>query len=948
MVTRPPRLLAAPAIVLASLGAAVVNATGSAGAVPSPSSTVFINEVHYDNAGVDVGEAIEIAAPAGTSLAGWSIVLYNGSGGAPYDTDALTGVVADQSGGYGTVAVSYPSNGVQNGAPDGIALVDPTSTVIQFLSYEGTFSAVGGAANGLTSTDIGVSEIGAEPVGGALVLTGTGNTYGDFAWVTTADDSLGAVNPGQTFSDDDPPPPPPPPPTLTLISAIQGDGAASPINGTVVTSQAVVTSLFTRQDVLDGFFVQEEDAQRDSSAATSEGLFVFCRGQCPASIAVGDLATVRGRVAEFVGMTQIDATAGQGGQFTVDSSGNRLPAATPVELPAPASTRAAATFEPVEGMIATFPDTLVLSEFFELARYGQVVLTVDEQPYQFTHDNAPNVEGYAAFLADLATRRIILDDDNNDQNDAVTNGPDEPYPYPTGGLSIDNRFRAGDTTTGLTGVLHWSFAGQSGTDAWRIRPITGLAPTFTSANPAPAAPEPVGGTLRVATFNVLNYFTTIDETSSNDVGPCAPSGTLDCRGADSDAELVRQRAKTVAALTTMDAHVVGLVEMQNDDGASTEDLVNALNAATSPGRYAYVDTGTIDGDAIKVALIYQPAVAVPVGPFAVLTSAQDPRFIDTLNRPALIQTFEQVGTRERVTVAVNHLKSKGSSCAAVGDPDTLDGQGNCAITRTNAAAALADYLATDPTGSGDPDVMILGDLNSYRRETPITTLTNAGYVDLIEEFVGDEAYSFLFDGQLGYLDHALATKSLVGQVTGVTEWAVNADEPPLFDYNDTVRDPGEAAFERESTARELYLPDARRSSDHNPLVVGLDLDGVPNTLTIDSALIATGAGGGRLVLSATVAGATFSACPQLALTAEGAEVVRVQTSAVGQSTRCQAIVRGGTVVTFDRATGALRVVAPLPAGFALTDDSVKFDVVVDGQKFSAEVTGRRIGSIWTY
>ena len=400
------------------------------------------------------------------------------------------------------------------------------------------------------------------------------------------------------------------------------------------------------------------------------------------------------------------------------------------------------------------------------------------------------------------------------------------------GLSTTNRFRTGDTAVGLTGVLHYSFAGQTGTDAWRIRPVAGLEPGFTPANPAPAAPQPVGGTMRVATFNVLNYFTTIDTTSGN-TGPCGPLGGLDCRGADSGTELDRQRAKTVAALTAMDAHVVGLVEMQNDAGASTADLVAALNAATAPGRYAALETGTIGGDAIKVALIYQPAVAVPVGPFRILTSAQDPRFIDNLNRPALVQTFEEVATGERLTVAVNHLKSKGSDCNAVGDPDGLDGQGNCAGVRTAAAAALADFLATDPTGSGDPDFLILGDLNAYRREDPITTLLGAGYTDLIEELIGDDAYSFLFDGQLGYLDHALATQSLVPQVTGVTEWAINADEPVLFDYNDTVRDPGEAAFERESTSLELYLPDPRRSSDHNPLVVGLDLDGTPNTLVLD-------------------------------------------------------------------------------------------------------------------
>ena len=188
----------------------------------------------------------------------------------------------------------------------------------------------------------------------------------------------------------------------------------------------------------------------------------------------------------------------------------------------------------------------------------------------------------------------------------------------------------------------------------------------------------------------------------------------------------------------------------------------------------------------------------------------------------LIQTFEQVSTGGRFTIAVNHLKSKGSPCD--GDPDALDGQGNCNLTRAAAAEALADYLATDPTGSGDPDVLVVGDLNSYRLEDPITELRDAGYTDLQEHFETADAYSYVFDGQLGYLDTALANPALFGQVTGTTTWHINADEVPLFDYNDAIRDPGELqAFERESNALELYEPDPLRSSDHDPVLVGLYL-----------------------------------------------------------------------------------------------------------------------------
>ncbi|NJN44103.1 MAG: lamin tail domain-containing protein [Anaerolineae bacterium] len=159
---------------------------------------VFINEIHYDNTGTDADEAIEVFGPSGTDLTGWSIVLYNGSNGTVYDTDSLSGTIPDQCGGFGTVFLSYPSNGIQNGSPDAIALVDGGSTVIQFLSYEGSFVGVGGPADGLTSTDIGVAENGTEPLGQSLQLVGTGTMYSDFSWSSPSTSSFGSVNTGQT------------------------------------------------------------------------------------------------------------------------------------------------------------------------------------------------------------------------------------------------------------------------------------------------------------------------------------------------------------------------------------------------------------------------------------------------------------------------------------------------------------------------------------------------------------------------------------------------------------------------------------------------------------------------------------------------------------------------------------------------------------------------------
>lgn len=961
-----------------------------AGAVPGDSSSVFINEFHYDNASTDEGEFVEIAGPAGTDLTGWSLVLYNGSNTvrAPYGSTIDLGaeVLDDEGSGSGAFAVFEA--GIQNGGPDGLALVDDTGTVVQFLSYEGSFTALSGPAAGLTSTDVGVVETSSTPIGESLQLTGTGTTAGEFTWTGPTTASPGTLNAGQDFSDggtggtgslvisqyvegssfskaielenrgtapvdlslvtislytngstsagstvtltgtlpvggvhvvahssadalilsvadtisggtmnfngddaievaldgvvvdtfgtvgDDPgsqwsgggvgtqnqslcrnaaitegvpagftdpslewttsaidtfdglgaadctTPITPLGPCIdgtVFIHDVQGDGAATPCEGDTVTVTGIVTSLFEDADAADGFFLQEEDADADADPATSEGIFVFCRTACPV-VAPGDQLTVTGEATDFFGMTQIDAAFGSG-TFVVESTGNPLPTPTPLTLPASGSTEADATFETTEGMLVTFPETLVVSEYFELARYGQIVLTDEARPYQFTHANAPDDAGYAAFLDDLATRRIILDDDNNDQNEAITDGPDEAYYQAGGGLSTTNIIRGGDTIDGLTAVMHWSFAGQSGTDAWRLRPIPEVYDySFTSVNPRTASPDDVGGRLTATSFNVLNYFDTIDDGSGSG---CSPDLSMDCRGADSAAEFERQEAKIVAALLEMDADVVGLVEIENNADASLIALVDALNAQTGAGTYDYVDTGTIGSDAIKVGLIYQPATVTPVGDFAILDTTVDARFLDDKNRPMLTQTFEEVATGARLNVSVNHLKSKGSGCGA-GD-DATDGSGNCDGTRTAAAEAIVDFLAGDPTGQGDPDHLVLGDLNSYKMERPIATLTAAGYTDLIEALEGNDAYSYVFDGQLGYLDYALSNSALTPQVTGVDEWHINADEVNIYDYNDDVLDSGELSFERISETPATFSPDPYRASDHDPVIVGLAL-----------------------------------------------------------------------------------------------------------------------------
>lgn len=197
-----PNTMKIRALQLLVIGVVSFAAITRAAAVSSPGDIVFINEIHYDNFGTDLGEFVEVAGPAGTGLTGWSIVLYNGASPfVAYRTDFLSGSIPNQSNGYGTTAINYSSGRIQNGSPDGVALINASSTLVQFLSYEGVLTASGGAANGRTSTDIGVSESGADPEGRSLSLVGVGATYGDFTWSLSGAASPGTINSVQIFDD---------------------------------------------------------------------------------------------------------------------------------------------------------------------------------------------------------------------------------------------------------------------------------------------------------------------------------------------------------------------------------------------------------------------------------------------------------------------------------------------------------------------------------------------------------------------------------------------------------------------------------------------------------------------------------------------------------------------------------------------------------------------------
>ena len=584
----------------------------------------------------------------------------------------------------------------------------------------------------------------------------------------------------------------------TAIHDIQGSGLASPLVGQQHVVEAKVIADYQGVGNINGYFIQEPVDQQDADPATSEGLFVYDPALL-VNVAVGDYVRVAGTVAEFQNQTQL----------TTLSAVTICPfqaAVAPVNVTLPFPDTAYP--ERFEGMSVVMTQTLTVNETFNLGR-GGILTLADGRLQQPTNVVLPGAPANALQAANNLNW-ITLDDGSLFQN------PDPIiYPTPTG-LSALNTVRSGDSVSAIAGVMTQGNPGWTTPGIlYRIHPLS--PPTFTATNPRPAAPDPVraGGSLKISSFNVLNYFLTLDD-GVNDI--CGPDQNAECRGADTAVEFTRQRDKLMQALYILNADVVGLMELENTPNVEPlADIVAGLNALAGPGTYDYIATGVIDpGDVIKVGIIYKPGVVQPVGDFAILNSLVDPNFDTDLHRPALAQTFQQSAANGgRFTIVVNHLKSKGCTGATGLDLDQGDGQSCFNYARTVGANALANWVAGDPTGTGDPDFMILGDLNSYAMEDPMMALETAGYTNLETLFVGANAYSYVFGSQAGSLDHSLANASLVGQVSGATTWHINADEPGVLDYNVEFKTPGQVAS--------LYNADQFRTSDHDPLLIGLNL-----------------------------------------------------------------------------------------------------------------------------
>ncbi|OAV45382.1 ExeM/NucH family extracellular endonuclease [Lewinella sp. 4G2] len=669
-------------------------------------------------------------------------------------------------------------------ATDGSFIVTLSESVAGDVTV--TYALAGSATAGSDYTDTGMGSvlIAGGTTSATIVMSALDDSDPEFTetieiTLTSTDDDFFTVGGSATIEvlDDEPV-------SAIAISAIQGSGMASAVTGQEVTVQAVVVGDFQGGTGvgLGGFFVMEEDADQDGDLATSEGIWIFYSGTT--DVNEGDLVTVTGQVEEDRGLTQINANI-TNGEVTIDATAQALP--TPASLDLPLADEAA--FEAFEGMLVTLVDDAYVTNNFSLGQFGEFEISVDERLIQFTECNEPDPSALGPYNDAQDLRRLIVDDGRTGTYTFPIILPDGTELTPT------NTLRAGDRFTGLTGVMDERFTG------YRLQPTD---PGTIVENERPTSAPDVGGNLTVVGMNVLNYFTTLGQ-----------------RGADNAQEFDRQEAKIVAAICELDADIIGLVEIENNGfgpNGATQTLIDAINASCSK-QYTAVISPNTGGDEIKVVLIYDASVVEESGTAA---SLSQPAAVFQRNRVPVAQTFRIIevgndGFGGEITVTANHFKSKGGSCGAGDDDD--GGAGSCDGSRQAAAAALRDWLATNPTGSTTSNILVIGDLNAYSEEVPITSFADAGYVNLVPALAPAGSFpcsglpSYVFRGEWGSLDHAIASADLASMVTGAVPWEVNASEPTALDYDTEDNNPA------------LYADDFYRFSDHNPIVVGIQLLG---------------------------------------------------------------------------------------------------------------------------
>ncbi|HWK93570.1 MAG TPA: ExeM/NucH family extracellular endonuclease [Luteimicrobium sp.] len=840
---RVAALSATAALVVTGGGAAAWAATGGGDgptAQAAAASHVVISEAYLSGGSANAPyttKFVELFNPTGqaVSVDGWSVQYRPATGtGASTSTVALTGSIA--AGGHYLVAGG--SNGATGAAlptPDASgAALNPSGSAgtIALASTTDKLTLPTGSVTGDAATAARVVD---------LVGYGTSNTYEGHpvtglpanttpsslqrAGGTDTDDNAADLTVGTTVTPQntadggstptDPPTTPPAGGTTAAIAEVQGTTDTSPYVGKTVTTRGVVTAAYPTGGY-NGLYIQTPGTGGDVDLAThhaSDGLFVYST-KAAADLKPGQYVEVTGTVSEYSGLTELSATT-----WSV------LPDAVPAVKPATvAFPQTDAQRESLEGMLVAPAGHYVVADNYDTNYYGSFLLAAGDKPFvQPTQAGRPGSAEAQAAVTDRAARAVVLDDGATTNYSSAAN-TSKPLPYLTGGKPA----RVGAHVTFTTPViLDYRY------DAWAFEPLAQLTPDVADAvqpvtfeNTRTDAPQ-VAGTLHVSSFNVLNYFTTTGDQLSGcqpytdrQGNPITVKTGCNARGAWDAANLQRQQTKIVNAINGLGADVVSLEEIENslttdgeDRDASLAQLTDALNAATGAGTWKYVPSPAnlpADEDVIRVAFIYKPAVVKPVGASQLLVGSTA---FDGIARQPLAQTWRPVGggSKDDVVVVSNHFKSKGTfdgDNPGPGDTDAGDGQGAYNATRVKQAQATLAFANAYAKAAKTDKILLVGDFNAYGQEDPVKAITDAGYTDL-GATTGKQTY--LFDGYVGSIDHAFASASLAG-VAKADIWNINSVEPIANEYS-----------RYNYNVSNLYDTTPFRSSDHDPILVGLDL-----------------------------------------------------------------------------------------------------------------------------
>ncbi|MDR6118752.1 5'-nucleotidase [Aeromicrobium sp. SORGH_AS981] len=679
------------------------------------------------------------------------------------------------------------------------------------------------------------------------------------------------------------------PPAAATIAEIQGTGTASPLVGRSVTTTGVVTAAYPTGG-FDGVYLQTEGTGGDASARTaSDGVFVHSAALA-GDVRVGDHLKVTGTVEESFGLTQLDVAAG--GWTRLDTAAQ---AVKPTEVTFPMDD---AQREALEGMLVAPQGRFTLTDNFGTNTFGEIGLASGDTGLPQPTDVArPGTDEYRAVVAENA-RRLVTVDDGAGVN-YTAGAKNTPVPW----LRPDNEVRTGAPVTfdGDPLVLDYRFS------KWRLQPTQQLTAggdePITIGSTRQAAPKDVGGDVKIASFNVLNYFTLTGEAyERSGLGTCTYytdrngnrvtvnrcSGTGP-RGAADDANLQRQQAKIVNAIDGLGADVVSLEEIENsaafglDRDTALRTLVAALNEKAGREEWAAVASPTrvpAQEDVIRTAFIHKVGVVEPVGESVI---DDDPAFDNA--RDPLAQEFRPVGGKaaDDFVVVVNHFKSKGSGDGE--DADTGDGQGASNASRVKQAQALVTFADEQKQAAGTDTVFLTGDFNSYSKEDPVTVLEDAGYVNVPARYTDKTTYQF--GGLLGSLDHVFASPAAAAKVTGADVWDINADESLAREYS-----------RYDNNVTRLYDTSPYRASDHDPAVVGFTAKAKEPQVGPTRIAVTGYTAPPRVTLTATVTGGDVKADGGLLVVLDGWRPVGAATVRDGQATvRLAGVGKGRRVLT---------------------------------------------------